>query len=274
MTLYTEHIEDSQLTAYLDTELAPLEMREVASHIAGCDTCSERLSLLLSGQAAIRSLVSPESNLPPWSAMKVRIDRMPVPRHFTPTRRVASMALLLAVALLSTVVLISRSDLSSSEDLMPIDAQTVSLDLGLYLEDLDHPAVENRFETTYEVIPASYRNALRSTGISRTGPLERVPGEYDVEEVSIVNYEAATPATRILYSGPSGKIVMFCQGINSETGFSGFAKAQIMVRDTSCTSVYCSKYRALSFETEQGTFTIVGSRIGSALDEFLDAILP
>jgi len=212
--------------------------------------------------------------VPPWGALKMRIDRGPTSRPSSTRKRFIPVAASVMLLSLLWVVYFSPTDLPESNNPNLNNVETIALDLGLYMQDLDHPSTESRFEKAYQVIPAAYESALRFVGIEEKSPLELVPSQFEVLEVSIVEYRDSSPAARIVYLGPSGRIVIFCQRQDAITSFSGFVADKVKVRDTSCTSVYCSQYRALSFETQAGAFTVVGSRIGSALDDLVNIILP
>jgi putative zinc finger protein len=265
------HISDGNLAAYLDGELAQIERRRVAGHLSLCADCRSRMAGVSAGRTAVHAL--PEEAAPEltWDRLsaKLQANERPIPRRMSPAR----WAIAASIVLLSVALAISLGDLPGSGAQEETRAAVQAVDLGLYLNDLDHPLGESRFENAYRVVPASWERAVRSAGVEFSGPLERIPSDYVFSKAHLVSGDAGSPTARLRFDGPSGRVEIFCQKRDLPHIFSGFLPVETRIREKPCTSVICTRYRAISFSTSEGTFTVVGARSSRDLESLVETML-
>jgi anti-sigma factor RsiW len=64
-----------QLSAYLDEELSPSEMRAVAAHVAGCEACRDELAALRRVKDLLGRLPEVEPPAELWAGVRARAER-------------------------------------------------------------------------------------------------------------------------------------------------------------------------------------------------------
>lgn len=114
------------LPDYLNDRLDPARRREVESHVAGCATCREELSLLRALRATVRRVPAVDveaiaASIPPYHA--------PVRRSWATSGRIAAAIALIAIGATSVALLRERTSAKPVEVTPPVaGAPTLSGD--------------------------------------------------------------------------------------------------------------------------------------------------
>jgi hypothetical protein len=262
------HITPSELASYLDDELGPARHRAVAEHVSLCDTCHQALASMMRGQSAVRALA-------PVSAEEVRWLGPPSEsRTLRPLWSRRPVAAWLAIAAMTTTIAIAFSAVTPSGS-RPDTRQTRSaaLDLGLLLTDLDHPTGTPRFSSAYRIEPASFDAAVTEADLLSREILDRIPSDYVLEKARLISGPLINPAALLDYEGPEGRVLVICQTRGSRTAFSGFEPRLLEILGTECTSVYCSRFKAIRLTVDGDVFTAVGPRNGFSVERLAQVLL-
>lgn len=280
------HISEAELVAFFDSELDRPRREFVANHVASCRMCREVLDTLTLACAAAQSLplsypsdmawMNVEQGIKRQAETMIRVQSGAVPlRHKTQRNLWIAAAACLAFFLLSLTLLSGRvfNSNGTDGDVPALLAATTLFDWGLFLTDLDHPIVEPRFERSYSLTPVSLKEAEAATGFAVTTITNRFPKNATFQRARLIQLPGATAAQFDIDWG-GVQVIIFYQPKDTELAFSGFIARQTTVREIPCLSVYCTNYRALAMESEDGIVTVISRRgtdlVEDVIEYFID----
>ena len=280
-----QHISEADLVAFFDGELARSRREFVAEHVASCSACRDELEIQTLSRAAIQSLPMSRPSDEAWTMIGREIERMNQMDNISissrstrlrPVRGLRITVVAASVALLVLSIVVLNSLVFSGEDVgadgPPLLTATTPFDWGLFLNDLDHPTSESRFERSYSLTPVSLDKALQATGLAATGFGDRFPASVKIQSARLVELPGAT-AAQLEYDWDGDRVIVFYQ--RKETGlvFSGFIATRTTVREIPCLSVYCVNYRALATESVDGIFTVIARRGTDLVEHVIEYII-
>lgn len=248
------HISESDLASYIDGQLPRPERERRAGHLTTCDSCRRSYNELSLGRLAVHSLSTPSMPEGIWDRIESTL-RPPSQTRLTlfQPRRIAVAASILLIAVLS--VLFMGQDKNGRPQLAGI----APFDWGIFLYDLDHPDNIPRLGRAYLIRDASLSAALESGGVLNSASLDRLEGM--IEFVSARILENGDDRAGILkFRGEPGTVYILVQPEDSPVSFAGFRVEMDTVVEKECYSVYCTRFRAISFVSEGTTYTVVASR--------------
>jgi Putative zinc-finger len=266
------HYSEVDLSRYLDGEVSRSERESIASHLTECDSCRHSLAELSLGRVALHALSSPSVPSRIWTNVEAVIARTSVPQQKTRHRYVAIAAsiLVFAVATSLTVQQFSRT-YSDTTTTVPRLAGAAPFDWGLLLSDLDHPDDNPRLERRYAVQDASLESALGVYNSETNSPLVRLDARY--EFMSARTLQSGTSRAALFeFSGPDGLVHILVQPSDDPVAFSGYQVENAVVGKQLCLSVYCKRFRAVSFVKGNMTYTVVAPRTSPVHDEVVSLI--
>jgi hypothetical protein len=283
-----KHISETDLVAFFDGELERSRREIVANHVASCPACREILETQTLSRAAIQSLTMSRPSDEAWNRVAQEtqqrnektdagISRQPMFLHLVRdygglklTVAAASFVLLIFSIYLIKGIVLSGED--GTENGISLLSASIPFDWGLFLSDLDHPAKESRFEKSYSLIPVSLEKALQATGLVAADFVDRIPTKLKFQSARLVELPGAT-AAQLDYDWEGSRVVVFYQKKDSGLTFSGFKATPTTVREIPCLAVYCTDYRALVTESEDGIFTVIARRGTDLVEEVVEYII-
>ncbi len=269
----SNHISESELTAYIDGHLDRPDRERIAGHLTWCKTCRREFNELSLGRLAMHALPAPPVPEGIWGRIDEDLDIRPPRRHISiRSGGIAIAASILLIGLL--VTLFTGPDLWNGDDngtIRPSLAGVAPFDWGIFLYDLDHPDFIQRLGRAYLIRDVSFDEAINLAGISDLEALNRLDDVLEFVSARVLE-NGESRAGILKYMGEPGTVYILVQPRNDAVSFAGFSVEMDIIRDQPCYSVYCTRFRALSFISGGTTYTVVASRASDKIAELVSIV--
>lgn len=157
-----------QLSAYLDEELSPSEIRAVHAHVAGCEACRDELAALRQVKDLLGRLPEMEPPADLWSGVRARAERAHHPAAVLETLRAAfRRPAAAAVAAMVVLILVAAPLVKGRLDRL----QAADIGVDLYVREHAVQAAADPF------VDRAYLGLLIGDANLALAGARRVPGE-------------------------------------------------------------------------------------------------
>ncbi len=264
-----QHYTSTELSRYLDGEIARSDRELVAAHLTACESCRKTLAELSLGRTALHALSSPDVPESIWSKVGSQVEESIAHRQRARLRQMAIAASILVLAVASSLYIqqfgVPRT---LTQTTAPRLAGIAPFDWGLFLSDLDHPESTPRLDRRYAVQDVSLESALDADPGDAASVVSRLETAYRFVSARTLE-NGSSRALVFEFDGSDGAIHVLVQPSDNPVAFAGYTIQNERVASKECLSVYCSRYRAVSLIREDLTITIIAARQSAAHDRIV-----
>lgn len=271
MKKQNNHISDEQLSEYFDREVSSSTREEMEKHLENCEYCCNRLNHYKQLREISRQKPEPKLKRDLWPSINSQIDLLDdqeePPRNY---KHWTAAAAVLLVVLTAVWMLLEKPFGGMAED--PQTTETVNqyaFDYGLYLSGLENPALMQQFNNGYkrqEVTLAGANDV--ATSRPDTNLINSLPKSFSMKSMHLLE-SACCQCNQYTLEHNGQQITIFKQPKKHPAEFTGYHQKHVTIDSTDCSKIEADGYTALSFDSGDSKYVVVGKRQDPMLPEVM-----
>ena len=274
------------LSAYLDNELPPEKLQEIAVHLEGCDTCATRLQQIQEGKAVTAYFESPQwhgeeevrnniqhsrASIFEKATEESRVSRITFSRRFVGARPAFAVAILALLAIANATVYFKSGKLQYQQ--VQIDwIPSYAFDFGLYLDALVQGEATTDFDKRYESEISTYERAGSNLPF-KLASFTGLPETFKLREVRLLK-SACCRSVQFVCQKNKKCVIIFQQPSGHPLMFGNYRLERLQIAGRSCHRVKAGGWTALNWEGMESQFVAVGKLNEADLVAIVQAVTP
>lgn len=271
MKKHNNHISDERLSKYFDGEIPASDQKDIEKHLEECGYCSNRLARYRKLREISGKNPNPELKRDLWPSINSQINVLDDQKKSVKNyKQWAAIAVMLLIVLTGSWMLLGEPFGAMDED--PQTAETVNqyaFDYGLFLSGLQNSELMQQFNNGYkrqEVTLAGANDV--STSRPDTNLINSLPKSFSIESRYLLE-SACCQCNQYTVEHNGQQITIFQQPKKHPAEFTGYHQKHATIDSTDCSKIETDDYTALSFDSGDSKYVVVGKRQDPMLPEVM-----